>query len=148
MCKAVTFLLAAAMVQANECSSGSECPGPAEPNNLVSLLQTNLRMNVLEDDPSMMKNPSAMLAELEGMVRSGETPAFDLITTIKTLILDEIMPSLKTTRETAAGATTDALTRIQKCNNESKTEEANIANTRQKSVVNARSLHADCREAQ
>jgi len=105
-------------------------------------------MNVLEDDPSMMKNPSAMLAELEGMVRSGETPAFDLITTIKTLILDEIMPSLKTTREAAADATTDALTQIQKCNNESKTGEDNIAANRQTLVEAARSRHATCREAQ
>ena len=148
MCKAVTFLLAAAMVQANECSSGSECPSPAEPNNLVALLQTNLRMNVLEDEPSMMKNPSAMLAELEGMVRSGETPAFDLITTIKTLILDEIMPSLKTTRDAAAEATTDALMRIQQCNNVSKEQERRIAAERQTIVDASRSLHAACREAQ
>merc|ERR1719161_1865551 len=102
---AVTFLLASAVVQANGCSGGSECPSDAELKNLLSLLQTKLRMNVLEDGPSMMKKPSAMLTELEGMVRSGETPAFDLITTIKTLILDEIMPSLKTTRDTAADAT-------------------------------------------
>jgi len=148
MCMAVTFLLASAMVQANGCSGGSECPSDAEPKNLLSLLQTKLRMNVLEDGPSMMKNPSAMLTELEGMVRSGETPAFDLITTIKTLILDEIMPSLKMTRDTAADATEEALKAIQLCNNESQTAEATIANTRQKSVENARSLHADCREAQ
>merc|ERR1719215_297631 len=96
----------------------------------------------------LMKNPSAMLTELEGMVRSGETPAFDLITTIKTLILDEIMPSLKTTRDAAADATTDALTQIQSCNNESKTGERNIAANRQTLVEAARSRHATCREAQ
>merc|ERR1719390_55840 len=112
------------MVQANGCSSGSECPSNPQPQNLVSLLQTKLRMNVLEDGPSMMKHPSAMLTELEGMVRSGETPAFDLITTIKTLIVDEIMPSLKTTRDLADEATKDALREIQSCNNVSKTQEA------------------------
>merc|ERR1711957_979173 len=105
-------------------------------------------MNVLEDGPSMMKNPSAMLTELEGMARSGETPAFDLITTIKTLILDEIMPSLKITRDAAAEATTEALREIRSCNNKSKTEEVNIAKNRQKSVENARSLHGVCREAE
>jgi len=148
MCMAVTFLLASAVVQANGCSSGSGCPSDAEPKNLLSLLQTKLRMNVLEDGPSMMKNPSAMLTELEGMVRSGETPAFDLITTIKTLILDEIMPNLKQTRDAAADATADALKEIQLCNNRSKAEEANIAKNRQRSVENARSLHAACREAE
>jgi len=145
---AVMFMLATAVVQANQCSSGGECPRDDEPQNLVSLLQTKLRMNVLEDGPSMMKNPSAMLTELEGMVRSGETPAFDLITTIKNLIEDDIMPGLETTRDAAAEATRDALSEIQSCNNKSKTEEANIEATYQASVDNARSLHAACREAQ
>jgi len=148
MCMAVTFLLASAMGQAIGCSSGSECPSNAKHTNILSLLQTKLRMNVLEDGPSMMKNPSAMLTELEGMVRSGETPAFDLITTIKTLILDEIFPNLKTTRDAAAEATTDALREIQSCNKRSKTEEANIAKNRQRSVENARSLHLAAREAE
>ena len=148
MCMAVTFMLATAVVQANQCSGGGECPSDAEPKNSASLLQTKLRMNVLEDGPSMMKNPSAMLTELEGMARSGETPAFDLITTIKTLILDEIMPSLKITRDAAAEATTEALREIRSCNNKSKTEEVNIAKNRQKSVENARSLHGVCREAE
>jgi len=148
MCIAVTFLLAHAAARANGCSGGSECPSDAQPKNLLSLLQTKLHMNVLADGPSMMKNPSAMLTELEGMVRSGETPAFDLITTIKTLILDEIMPSLKTTRDLADEATKDALRVIQTCNNESQKEEDRIANNRQIAVENARSLHAACRDAE
>jgi len=121
---AVTFMLATAVVQASH------------------------RMNMLEDGPSMMKNPSAMLTELEGMVRSGEAPAFDLIATIKSLIEDEIMPGLQITRDAAAEATTDALRVIQSCNNESKTEEGKIEMSRQVSVDNARSLHVSCREAQ
>merc|ERR1719356_854998 len=145
---AVIFVLAIAVAQANQCSSGGECPTDREPPNLVSLLQTKLRMNVLEDGPSMMANPSAMLTELEGMVRSGETPAFDLITTIKNLIEDDIMPGLQNTRDAAADITSEALREIQVCNNKSKTEEARIAATTEMSVDNARSLHAACREAQ
>jgi len=141
-------MLVTALVLANQCPSGGDCQSGDEPQNLVSLLQTKLRMNVLEDGPSMMTNPSAMLTELEGMVRSGETPAFDLITTIKTLILDDIMPCLQTTRDAAAQATTDALSAIQSCNNVSKTEEGNIEKNRQKAVEDARSLHAACREAE
>merc|ERR1712106_337201 len=114
-CMAVMFMLATAVVQANQCSSGGECPSDDEPQNLVSLLQTKLRMNVLEDGPSTMKNPSAMLTELEGMVRSGETPAFDLVTTIKSLIEDDIMPGLQSTRDAAAQTTADALSAIQAC---------------------------------
>jgi len=148
-CTAVMFVLAAAVVQANHCSSGGECPSDDEPQNLASLLQTKLRMNVLEDGPSMMmKDPSAMLAVLEGMVRSGETPAFDLITTIKNLIEDDIMPGLENTRDAADVATRDALREIQSCNNKSKTEEANIEATYEKAVDDTRSLHAACREAQ
>ena len=82
MCMAVTFMLATVVVQANH------------------------RMNMLEDGPSMMKNPSAMLTELEGMVRSGEAPAFDLITTIKSLIEDEIMPGLLITQARACPGST------------------------------------------
>jgi len=145
---AITFMLATAAVQANQCSNGGECPSADEPQNPVSLLQTKLRMNVLEDGPSIMKNPSAMLTELQGIARSGETPAFDLITTIKTLILDDIMPCLQTTRDAAAQATTDALSDIQSCNNKSKTREGYIENNAQKTVENARSLHAACREAE
>jgi len=148
MCIAVTFLLAHAAARANGCSGGSECPSDAQPKNILSLLQTKLHMNVLVDVPSMMKNPSAMLTELDGMVRSGETPAFDLVTTIKTLILDEIMPSLKTTRDLADSATKDALRAIQMCNNDSQKRQDEIANNEQIAVENARSLHAACRDAQ
>jgi len=45
---AVAFVLARAMVQANQCSSGSECPSHGKPEYAVSLLQTKLQMNVLE----------------------------------------------------------------------------------------------------
>jgi len=148
MCMAVIFMLATAVVQANQCSSGGECPSDHEPQNLVSLLQTKLRMNVLEDGPSMMKDPIAMLTELEAMVRSGETPAFDLITTIKSIIEDDIMSGLETTRDAANEITRGALTEIQSCNNKSKTQEADIEATHQMYVDDARSLHAACREAQ
>merc|ERR1719356_2075603 len=103
---------------------------------------------MLGDGASIMKNPSAMLTELEGMVRSGETPAFNLITTIKNLIEDDIMPGLQTTRDEDALATENALSTIKKCNNESKAEEARIESSTQVSVETARSLHAACREAE
>jgi len=148
MCMAVAFMLATVVVQASQCSRGGECPSDDEAQNFMSLLQTKLRMNALEDGPSMMNDPSAMLTEFEGMVSSGETPAFDLITTIKNIIEDTILPGLEVTRDAAAEATSDALRRIQLCNNESKTEERRIEMSRQVSVDNARSLHAACREAQ
>jgi len=148
MCMAVTLMLAAVVVQASQCASGSECTNDDEPTNPVSLLQTKLRMNVLGDGASMMKNPSAMLTELEGMVRSGETPAFNLITTIKSLIEDDIISGIQSTRDAAAQTTADALSAIQACNNASKASEASIEASMQVSVETARSLHAACREAQ
>merc|ERR1712194_619435 len=42
----------------------------------------------------------------------------------------------------------DALREIESCNKRSKTEEANMGKNRQRSVENARSLHAACREAE
>jgi len=46
ICMAIIFMLATAIVQANQCPSGGECPSDDEPQNLVSLLQAKLRMNV------------------------------------------------------------------------------------------------------
>jgi len=71
----VAFMLAIVVVQSNQCSSGCECPSDDKPDNLVSLLQTKLQTNVLEDGPLIMKDASATLAELEGMAHSGETLA-------------------------------------------------------------------------
>ena len=73
MCMAVMFMLATAVVQANQCSSGGECPRDDEPQNLVSLLQTKLRMNVLEDGPSM-KNPVQCLQKLKVWSVLGKLP--------------------------------------------------------------------------
>jgi len=92
-------MFAVAVVQANPCSSGSECPGSSKPQNVVSLLQTKLHMNMLEDGQLTIKDPSAMLTELEGMVRSGETPTFDLVSSIKDIIENQIMPGLRDTQD-------------------------------------------------
>ena len=73
---------------------------------------------------------------------------FHLITTIKNIIEKTILPGFEVTRDAAAEATSDALGRIQLCNNRSKTEERNIEMSRQVSVDKARSLHAACRETQ
>ena len=120
MCMAVAFMLATPVVQAN----------------------------LLEDGPLMMKNPSAMLTELEGMARSGETPAFELITTIKGLIVDDIIPGLQTTRAAAEVDTADALSAIKSCNTQAKAKEAGIAGSAQVAVESARTNHAGCREEQ
>merc|ERR1719272_2851149 len=94
------------------------------------------------------ENSNAMLIELDVMVRSGETPAFNLVATSKSLMEDDIMQGLQTTRDAAAQTTTDALNAIESCNNASKLQEANIESTIQVSVETARSIHAACREAQ
>jgi len=96
----------------------------------------------------MPENPSAMLTELEGMVRSGETPAFELITTIKGLIQDEIMPGLEKTQVSAAEDTAAALSAIDTCNSQSKTKEGQIEGTEELAVNNARSIHAACRKSE
>jgi len=96
----------------------------------------------------MKKDPSAMLTQLEEIVRSGETPAYDLVATIKSTILDEIAPALQTTRDTAAQTTTNRLNQAKLCNTQSKTRAEEIEATTQVSVNNARSLHATCRDLQ
>jgi len=101
-----------------------------------------------EDGPFPMKDPSAMLTEIEGMVRSGETPAFDLISTIKDLIQDEIMPDLQTTQQAAAQDTTDFLVAIHLCNDQSMMRAGDIKSTEQVQVNSSRSDHAACREAE
>jgi len=145
---AVVFMFAVAMVQANPCSSGAECPSSSKHRNVVSLLQTQLRMNELEDGPLMMKNPSAMLTELEGMVRSGETPTFDLISSIKDIIENQVMPGLQDTQDAAAQDTVDALSTIESCHNQSRLKAEEIHDQEEMAVNNTRSDHAACREAE
>jgi len=148
MCMAVVSMFAAAVVQANPCSSGGECPSSSKHQNVVSLLQTKLRMNELEDGPLMMKNPSAMLTEFEGMVRSGEAPTHELVSSIKDIIENHIMPGLQDTREASAQDTVDALSYIESCHNNSKVKEGKIREEEETDVNNTRSEHADCREAE
>jgi len=145
---AVVFMFAVAMVQANPCSSGAECPSSSKHRNVVSLLQTQLRMNELEDGPLMMKNPSAMLTELEGMVRSGETPTFDLISSIKDIIENQVMPGLQDTQDAAAQDTVDHLAAIELCHNQSRVKAGKIHEKEEMDVNNTRSDHAACREAE
>ena len=42
---AVAFMLASAVVQATQCSSGDKCPSNGEPQNGVSMLQTQMNLN-------------------------------------------------------------------------------------------------------
>jgi len=148
MCMPVAFMFAVAVVQANPCSSGRECPGSSKPQNVVSLLQTKLHMNMLEDGQLTIKDPSAMLTELEGMVRSGETPTFDLVSLIKDIIENQIMPGLRDTQDAAAQDTVDALSVIDSCHNQSKVNEGKIQEEEEVAVSTARSEHAACRQAE
>jgi len=148
MCMAVVSMFAAAVVQANPCSSGGECPSSSKHQNVVSLLQTKLRMNELEDGPLMMKNPSAMLTEFEGMVSSGETPTFDVVSSIKDIIENQIMPGLQDTREASAQDTVNALGSIEACHNQSKVNEGKIREVDEAYANDTRSEHASCREAE
>jgi len=43
ICIAVSFMLATVLAQANQCSSGGECPSDNKPQNTMSLLQTKLQ---------------------------------------------------------------------------------------------------------
>jgi len=101
-----------------------------------------------EDVSIMRADPGAMLTELEGMVRAGETPAFELITEIKGLIQDEIMPGLQATQDSAAQDTADALSAIESCNSQSKLKEGQIKGSAEVAVNNSRSVHAVCRESE
>ena len=66
-------------------------------------------MDMPEGDQLMMKDPSAMLAELEGMVLSSETPTFDLVSSMKDIFENQIMPGLQYTQYAAAQDTGDVL---------------------------------------
>jgi len=95
-----------------------------------------------------LKDPNAMLATLENMVRSGETPTFDLISMIRKIIDEQVMPGITSTHVASALDTTEFLNAFKLCNNESKTGEADIANSTEKDVDKSRSLHATCRDVE
>ena len=71
--------------------------------------ETELRVDMPEECRSMIKDSSAMLAELEGMVRFGETPTFDLVSIIEDIFENQIMPGLQYTQYAAAQDTGDVL---------------------------------------
>jgi len=50
MVVAAVFMVTFAIVKANQCSSGGECPGGNEPNNVVSMLQAKLQTSSLKDE--------------------------------------------------------------------------------------------------
>jgi len=132
----VVLVLATAVVQA----AASEVPHIPK-----TLGEKKLRQLV---NPLMMRDPSAMLAELEEMVHSGGAPAFDMVSMIKSTIQDSIMPGLQATRKASASETTEHLDAIQLCNDQAKARAAEIAGSIQESVNTARSLHAACRDAE
>jgi len=135
MCAVAAFMIAAAVVQA----AASEVPHVTKKHG---------EKTTRPRGKSFMKDPSSLLTQLEEMARSGEAPAFDLVSMIKNLILDDILPSLQISRDVAANETTDLQNAIELCNNESTVGAIQIEATIQVSVNNARSLHAACRDTQ
>jgi len=135
MCAVAAFMIAAAVVQA----AASEVPHVTKKHG---------EKTTRPRGKSFMKDPSSLLTELEEMAHSGEAPAFDLVSMIKNLILDDILPSLQISRDVAANETTDLQNAIELCNNESTVGAIQIEATIQVSVNNARSLHAACRDTQ
>ena len=73
-----------------------------------------------EEGQSVMKDSSSMLAELKGMVRFGETPTFDLVSSIEDIFENQIMPGLWDTQYTAAQDTVDVLNVIDSCHSQSR----------------------------
>ena len=77
-------------------------------------------MDMPEEGQSVMKDSSSMLAELKGMVRFGETPTFDLVSSIEDIFENQIMPGLWDTQYTAAQDTVDVLNVIDSCHSQSR----------------------------
>jgi len=68
MCIAAMVMMASAVVQANQCPRGGECPSDSEPQNGVSLLQTKFQMNGTSDSgkESSQQSTEMVLAGMEG----------------------------------------------------------------------------------
>jgi len=129
------FMLASAVAQA----AASEVP---------HVMKAFGGKNTRKLGESLMKDPSSMLTEFEEMVHSGESPAFELVSMIKSIIQDEVMQGLQTTRAVAANETAERLAAIELCNDESKAREDEIEGSIKVSVNIARSRHAVCRDEQ
>ena len=134
--------------------------------NSASLLQKNLHMSVLEHGDkaaelesshdlknldeaiierrkvSLSKNPSAILTELEGMAGSGEGPAFDVASEIKTLVLENLMPDLDASFERAEKTKISLLEALNTCNAEYKSGKDPLQDYPNRS----RSNHKVCRQ--
>jgi len=70
---AIAFMLATAVVQANQCSGGGECPGDEEPRNVVSLLQTE--SSLLQKERKTTVPPAKLPRKLHVAVKThGDFP--------------------------------------------------------------------------
>jgi len=151
------------------CSSGGECPIKDNAPG-VSLLQTKFGMNAFkfggEEASSAsfhdmetsgknvfhqlkmsgLKNPDAILAELDNAVMSGQAPAFEVISKIRMLIVDQMKPGLMTLRQFSEEESSDFSDEIQACNDKSKENERSIEDGLQASVTRARLQHVRCRD--
>jgi len=135
MCAVAAFMIAATMVHA----AASEVPHVTKEHSKKTARQLG---------KSFMTDPTSLLTELEGMVHSGEAPAFDLVSMIKNIILDDILPNLQTTRDVAANETTDHLEAIETCNEDFRKRAIDIEEGIQVKVNDERSVHAACRDQQ
>jgi hypothetical protein len=209
---AAVFAFATVLTQANQCANGGDgCTGDSVPQNIVSMLQTNLKTNVLnlggqEDNSNEQiaelmaqekdaiasedfvaaqnlkmeinalqskatasrtpngsdalyatttsqygnllrtQGPSAMLTELEQQVGSGASPAYGVVSEIKTLVLD-MLPELQSLQDDARNFTHEYY-QIQRCNEDFREEAARIESSSQKLVDDERVNHATCRDTE
>ena len=60
---ALFLLLASGVVQANQCSRDGGCPSDGESQNVASLLQTKLQMDVVKDSVDSTYFPGHLVLE-------------------------------------------------------------------------------------
>ena len=96
----------------------------------------------------MLNKPAAILTELEQKAAAGEVPAFDVISQIKTLVTDDIMPYLQDSRDQAIQQATELRALVTACNEDFKSSDAYPGSTMEQAVNTARSNHITCRDAQ
>jgi len=140
-----------AQLQTNMLETGAEEKNAGEAASSVVLhagADVDGKKESLVGNMLTLNKPAAILAEFEEKVTAGEVPAFDVISQIKTLVTDDIMPYLQDSRDQAIQQATELRALVTACNDDFKSSDVYPGSTMEQAVNTARSNHITCRDVQ
>jgi hypothetical protein len=99
-----------------------------------------------EDVPMMSPTVHKVLLEVEDMAQTQAVPEHDKIKVIQDIVVEELLPDLKSTHDAAETQVTKNIAVVEECNANQQGALRKISSTTEKSVDQLRIEHSACRE--